>query len=51
MQPMEITPDEQRFLLYLLSAFRDLMDEPEKEEADSLIDRIQEHRKFIGENP
>lgn len=44
MQSMEITPDEQRFLLYVLSAFRELMDKPEKEEADLLVDRIQENR-------
>lgn len=47
MQPMPITPEEQRFLLYFLSEFREQMDKPEQEEADSLVDRIQKHRKGV----
>jgi len=43
---MEITPDEMRLMLYILSAFIDSLDAPEKAEAEALLDRIQQERKL-----
>ncbi len=47
MTPMQLTEDELRLVLYALTAFRDNFEEPERVDADLLVDRIQQHRGTV----